>query len=139
MLLCKHAPPPIYLILTYPTPPHPPQVYGLSVPDWAADASRTAAVAAEVSVEPFVPKENVKIETGGCRAAGGHGLLVVAEVAGSWWESLLVDAAGLVGRVCWRGGVMRRAAGLCFKSRAEPPGQCLLVGGEWAARRRRQE
>lgn len=39
------------------------QVYGLSVPDWAADASRTAAVAAEVSVEPFVPKENVKIET----------------------------------------------------------------------------
>ncbi|KAL4450533.1 hypothetical protein ABPG77_000889, partial [Micractinium sp. CCAP 211/92] len=39
------------------------QVYGLSVPNWASDAARTAAVAAEVAIEPFVPQENVKIET----------------------------------------------------------------------------
>lgn len=51
------------------------QVYGLSVPDWASDAARTAAVAAEVAIEPFVPQENVKIETGGCAAAGASGAL----------------------------------------------------------------
>jgi ubiquitin-activating enzyme E1 len=39
------------------------QVYGLPVPDWAADASRVVAVAAGVAVTGFVPRENVKIET----------------------------------------------------------------------------
>jgi hypothetical protein len=61
------------------------QVYGLPVPDWAADASRVVAVAAGVAVTGFVPRENVKIETGGqpgrrwrvgrlrlCRHAGTH-------------------------------------------------------------------
>lgn len=41
------------------------QVYGLPVPEWASDAARTAEVAAGVPIEPFVPQENVKIETGG--------------------------------------------------------------------------
>jgi len=53
------------------------QVYGLPVPDWAADAQRVVEVAAGVEVQPFVPKENVKIETGGCGAR-----LVWGEVGG---------------------------------------------------------
>ncbi|PRW20689.1 Ubiquitin-activating enzyme E1 2 isoform A [Chlorella sorokiniana] len=39
------------------------QVYGLPVPDWAADTQRVVQVAAAVEVQPFQPKENVKIET----------------------------------------------------------------------------
>lgn len=39
------------------------QVYGLAVPDWAADAARVVAVAAAVPVAPFAPREGVKIET----------------------------------------------------------------------------
>jgi ubiquitin-activating enzyme E1 len=39
------------------------QVYGIQVPDWAADASRVASLAATVPITRFVPKENVKIET----------------------------------------------------------------------------
>lgn len=39
------------------------QVYGLPVPDWAADLSKVMAVAAAVSIPPFQPKAGVRIET----------------------------------------------------------------------------
>ncbi|KAI3434380.1 hypothetical protein D9Q98_002458 [Chlorella vulgaris] len=39
------------------------QVYNLTLPDWAADAAKVAAAAAAVEVPPFVPRENMKIET----------------------------------------------------------------------------
>jgi ubiquitin-activating enzyme E1 len=40
------------------------RVHGAEVPDWAlADAARVAAAAAAVPIEPFAPKEGVKIET----------------------------------------------------------------------------
>jgi len=39
------------------------QLYDIHVPEWASDAQRVMDVAAAVTVEPFVPRENVKIET----------------------------------------------------------------------------
>lgn len=39
------------------------QVYGIPIPDWAADAGIVVHKASQVEVEPFVPKEGVKIET----------------------------------------------------------------------------
>ncbi|KAK2076935.1 hypothetical protein QBZ16_005163 [Prototheca wickerhamii] len=40
------------------------EVHGVSVPDWArADAYKCAALAAAVPIEPFAPREGVRIET----------------------------------------------------------------------------
>ena len=39
------------------------QLYGISIPEWAADGEKVVEVASRVAVDPFVPKENVKIET----------------------------------------------------------------------------
>lgn len=39
------------------------QVYGITIPKWASDAQKVVDIAAAIPVEPFVPKENVKIET----------------------------------------------------------------------------
>ena len=59
------------LITPPPSSPSPPQVYGLTVPEWAADAQRVVGVAAAVPVGPFVPREGVKIETGGWVGCSG--------------------------------------------------------------------
>ena len=39
------------------------EVYGIASPDYASDSSKLAAMAAEVPMQPFLPKEGVKIET----------------------------------------------------------------------------
>ncbi|KAH7624317.1 hypothetical protein Ndes2526B_g00502 [Nannochloris sp. 'desiccata'] len=39
------------------------QIYNLEIPDWASDGQRVIDIAAQVSVDPFTPKENVRIET----------------------------------------------------------------------------
>ena len=39
------------------------QLYGVEVPEWGSDAQRVVEIAGQVVVEPFVPRENVRIET----------------------------------------------------------------------------
>jgi len=45
------------------------QVYGIAVPAWASEADAVLQKAAAIHVDPFIPKEGVKIETDGKKTA----------------------------------------------------------------------
>ena len=70
------------------------QVYGVAVPDWACDAARVLSIAGAVPVEPFVPRENVKIETDPKAEAAAPSLASADE---SVIEGLLSQLEGVSG------------------------------------------